>query len=437
MCEKKQTQARARVNRLKTYGRPLEIHFDAPDLSSDGGLLLVQKVDRSLNLTTRMASCLTDKRKGESQHSLLKMLAQRVYGICLGWEDCNDFDLLKSDPLYGRILGSQPATQPTLSRFENGVNFKDLYRLSLELVHIFVEGHQKSAPKQIVIDMDATDDPAHGQQEFEFYHGFYGKHCFLPLLVFCSCDGGDEELVGAILRPGNAHAGRRAAATLRRLVKMLQKAFPNTKILFRGDAGYALPEVYETCEELTVDYLISFAKNPRLLEMASPLMQAAVQIREETNEKVRLFGEVTYAAKTWTKERRVIVKAEAMAKGENPRFVVTNLDGDPESLYDAYCRRGDCENRIKELKLDLQSGRTSCHRFVANCFRLILHGLAFVLLSGLRKRLEGTELARSTMGQMRIKLLKIGAFVQCSTRRVLVRLPRSHPHRDLFQRLLT
>lgn len=409
--------------------------MDLPSLSSDGGLLVLKKLNDRLGLGQRMAACLTEYRNREGSHSLEKMLLQRVYGIALGWEDCNDFDTLKDDPLYRLALGEIPATQPTLSRFENAVLRKDLMRMSLELVQLFVDRHRENPPKQIVIDMDATEDPAHGQQEFEFYHGHYGKHCFLPLLVFCSVDGQDEDLVGAILRPGNAHAGRRSASVLRRLVSILRKAFPTCEFLFRGDAGFALPDMYTACEDLKISYLISLGKNSRLLEMAAPLIKSAREERNQTKATTRHFGDLMYAAGTWPHERRVVVKAEAMEKGDNPRFVVTNLTGAPEELYVQYCQRGDCENRIKELKLDLASGRTSCHRFLANCFRLLLHALAFVLLSALRRLLTGTVLARATMGQIRIKILKVGTLVQTSTRRTLIRLPRGHPHAELLRQL--
>lgn len=421
---------------IRSSSKRWEVCFDLPVLSSDGGLLLLKKVDESLGLTKRMASLLTDPRRSP-EHTKAKMLSQRVYGISLGWEDCNDFDALGSDPLYEATLGSKPASQPTLSRFENSVRARDLHALSLELVRLFVERHRKSPPKRIVIDMDATEDPAHGQQEFEFYHGFYGSHCFLPLLVFLSADEEDEDLVGAVLRSGNSHAGRRSAAILRRLVLVLKQAFPTTEILFRADAGFALPEIYETCEALDISYLVSLPRNPKLQSLAAPLMEAARKEKEEGGEKkVRLFGEFFYAAKTWTRERRVLVKAEIMEKGENPRFVVTNLQGDPQSLYQAYCKRGDCENRIKEMKRDLASGRTSCHKFLANAFRLLLHALAFVLLSAVRRLLAGTSLAKATMGRIRLELLKVAALVQTSTRRILVRLPRGHPRRNLLEQLL-
>jgi hypothetical protein len=426
----------ARLSNFKTAQKGFEIRFDAPVLSSDGGLLVLKKLDARLGLTARMATRISDARKGDPTHTVLKMLRQRVYGICQGWEDCNDFERLSSDPLYKQTLEAELASQPTLSRLENAVTYKDLLRLSLELVHQFVDSHKSSPPAQIVIDMDATEDPAHGQQEFEFYHGYYGRHCFLPLLVFCSVDGGEEELVGAILRPGNIHAGRRSASILKRLVLILKEAFPEVQIMFRGDAGFALPEVYDCCEGLGISYLISLARNSKLEALAGPFLQDARAKRRESKQIARVFGEIRHAAKTWTHERRVIIKAEAMEKGDNPRFVVTNLEGDPQALYERYCKRGESENRIKELKLDLLSGRTSCHKFTANCFRLLLHALSFVLLSALRRMLEGTALARATMGQIRLKILKVGVLIETSTRRVLARLPRGHPHADLLRELI-
>jgi hypothetical protein len=423
------------LNNLKTACKPVEIRFDLPSTSSDGGLLLLKKADKRLGLTARLAECLQDSRR-DPIHKDSKMLAQRILGICQGWEDCNDFDALRADPLFKLALGAAPAPQPTLCRFENRRVRQELYAMSLVLVELFIDRHRSCPPKRIVIDMDATDDPAHGQQQLEFFHGYYGRHCFLPLFVFCSVDGQDEELVGAILRPGNAHAGRRSGSILKRLVRMLRAAFPETQLMFRADAGFALPQVYETCESLGVSYLISLARNERLQEMAAPLMNESRAIHAEGGQKSRHFGEISYAAKAWPHERRVIVKAEVMKQGENPRFVVTNCPGDPEALYDEYCQRGDCENRIKELKLDLFSGRTSCHKFSANVFRLLLHAAAFVLLCEVRRMLSGTGLARAAMGQIRLKLLKVAAQVQLSTRRVLVRMPRGHPHAELLASLM-
>lgn len=424
------------------YSKPLldkvQVVLDAPQISSDGGLLLLRKTDERWGLTRRMGRCLSDsRRKGSVRHTGVKMLAQRVVGICMGWEDCNDFDDLRADPLYTICLDSEPAPQPTLSRFENAVTARQIYRISEELVRFYADRHSHKAPKRIVVDLDATDDPAHGQQEFEFYHAYYGRHCFLPLLVFVSADGAPMELVAAVLRPGNAHAGRRSAAITRRIVDILRQAFPLTEIVVRADGGYALPEMYALCEDLKLSYLISLPKNSRLIDLSTDLIDTSRAAALDTGQTSRVFGELSYAATGWPKARRVIVKAEVMVQGENPRFVVTNMQGDPKKLYEIYCARGDSENRIKELKLDLFSGRTSCHRFAANCFRLLLHALAFVLMTLVRELLAGTELAKKTMASIRLKLLKVAAIVEVNTRRILVRLPRAHPHAELLRALAT
>jgi len=411
---------------------------NAPDISSDGGLVLLMKTEERWGLARRMVAHLCDKRRQKSvTHSAWKMLAQRVAGICLGWEDCNDFDALREDPLYQVCLNGKPASQPTLSTFENSVGHRAIHAMSREFVRFFIDRHRGKPPKRIVLDLDATDDPAHGQQEFEFYHGYYGKHCFLPLLAFASADEGPMELVGAVLRPGNSHAGRRSVAVLRRIAEMLQEAFPKTQILLRADAGFALPEMYLACEELGLGYAISLPKNILLLYHSSELEDASRAQFAETGLKARLFGEFNYSAGTWPKERRIVAKAEVTAKGNNPRFVVTNLADDPEQVYGFYIARGDSENRIKELKLDLSSGRTSCHRFSANCFRLLIHGMAFILMTLVREGLAGTSLAKFTMGQIRLKLLKIAAIVEQTTRRLRVRLPRGHPHAALLIQLAT
>lgn len=418
--------------------RGVEILQDAPKVSSDGGLIALAHLDESLGLTRRMAACLKDPRKpGSVVHHMDKMLRQRVLGICAGWEDCNDFDALADDDLYRLVLGERPASQPVLSRFENTPGPGEIYGMSKALVDLFCELRAGQSPKRIVLDLDATDDPAHGQQEFEFYHGYYQTHCFLPLLAFASCDGGPMEILGAVLRPGNSHAGRRSSAILRRLVLRLRESFPGSEILVRGDAGFALPEMYETCEDLGLSYLISLPKNPSLRKLSGERMQEASAIYLQTEEKVRLFSSFGYQAGSWEVQRRVIAKSEVTSKGENPRYVVTNLQGDPEELYKLYVQRGDSENRIKELKLDLASGRTSCHRFLANAFRLMLHACAFALMSRLRQALEGTALARASFGQIRLKFIKIAAIVQRSTRRILIRLPRGHPHAELVRSLVS
>ena len=388
---------------------------NAPEISSDGGVVLLTKTQERYGLIRRMSGHLRDsRRKGSVCHSYSKMMAQRVIGICMGWEDCNDFDRLRDDPLYTVCLNGLPASQPTLSTFENAVGAKELRELCKEIVKFFIDRHRNKRPRRIILDLEATDDPAHGQQEFEFYHGFYQTHCFLPLLVFGSVDGSPMELLAALLRPGNSHAGRRSTSVLRRLARMLKEAFPDTEILVRADAGFALPAMYAACEELGLSYVISLPKNLRLEQLSMDLLAESRAQFLKTKHKARLFGEFGYAAGTWPEKRRVIAKAEVTAKGENPRFVVTNLNDDPEAVYSLYIARGDSENRIKELKLDLLSGRTSRHRYSANCFRLLLHALSFILMTLVRELLANTVLERSTMGQIRLKLLKVAAIVEQS-----------------------
>jgi hypothetical protein len=426
-------------------GKQLTATFDGGQLSSDGGLILLQQVDERLGLTQRLAAAIRDGRDPALvRQPLVTLLRQRIFGIACGYEDCNDFDALRADALFKLAAGGQPltgatlASQPTLSRLENAVGAQDLLRMSRALAELFVERHQAAPPARIILDADATDDPTHGQQELEFYHGYYDEHCYLPLLVYATADGGEQELVAAVLRPGNVHAGHRAVAVLRRIVERLRAAFPETEIVLRGDAGLALPEVYDYCEGAQLSYVISLAKNSRLLESAEPWMSEAAAIYAETGEKARRFGEFSYAAASWAHPRRVVVKAEVLAQGENPRFVVSNLrEAHPEAIYDdLYIRRGDVENRIKELKGDLLSGRTSCHKFLANQFRLLLHAAAFVLMQELRRLLAGTELAAAQAGTLRVKLLKVGARIRQTWRRIWVQLPTSYPWQRLWELVL-
>ena len=421
------------------------IQATAPNVSSDGGLLVLKKVNLRHKLTSRFASVILDRRAC-SDHTIEKMLTQRVYGIVMGWEDCNDFDALRRDLLYQVALDSDLASQPTLSRLENAVSSEDLDRMADVLVDVFVDRHLAKPPKRIVLDIDATDDPTHGRQEFDFFSFLYDCHCYVPLLVFGSCDGSPMEILAAVLRPGSAHPGKDAPALIRRLVERIQAVLPMTKILVRADAGFASPEFYDTCEDLKVKYLVCIGTNSVLERESASLMVQARALRDETGAASRLFGAFSYAAGTWKKPRRVIVKAEALPakeKARNPkvkdnaRYVVTNLDGEPQALYGEYCLRGECENRIKEMKLDLVSGRTSCHRFTANAFRLMLNAVAFALMGLVRDLLAGHELARSTVGQIRLKLLKVGVIVQEVTRRILVQLPPGHPHVPFLMKLLS
>lgn len=414
--------------------------FDGGSLSSDAGLLLLREVDKKLGLTNRLAECIRDGRvRSKVKVTVAEMLCQRIMAIAAGYEDCNDHDTLKSDPMLklasGRapITGGDLASQPTLSRFENSISSTQLWRMEEVLLELFMSGHRGSKVRRLIIDADATDDPAHGQQQFEFFHGFYDCHCFLPLLVYVTADDGEQELVASVLRAGNVHAGHRLVSVLKRIVPRLATQFPDAQIVFRGDAGMALPAVYDFCEDAGVDYVVSLAKNSRLLELGEGILRDARAIYEETGEKVRHFGEFLYAAQSWPRERRVVMKAEIVDKGENPRFVATNIsDLAAADLYDFYIDRGDVENRIKELKDDLLSGRTSCHLFLANQFRLILHSAAFVLMQALRKLLSGTEFADAQVSTLRTRLLKVGARVRETTRRIWLMMPTSYPLKELW-----
>jgi hypothetical protein len=425
------------------HTKPVVVSNDGGALTSDAGALLLRQVDNRLGLTRRLAECLADRRDpAKLRHDLLALLRQRIYQIALGYEDCNDADRLRSDPALKLAVGRAPleadlASQPTLSRLENAVSWHDCWRISEVLVGCYLQQHDRRPPARIVLDVDATDDETHGDQQLACFHGYYDEHCYLPLLVFAQAEGtGEQELIGALLLPGNVHGGHRAMALIKAMVKRLRAAFPDCHIELRGDSALALPEVYDGCEKLALPYTISLPKNERLTEMAGPWMRDAQAIHAETGEKVQVFGEFAYAAHSWSHERRVICKAEVMSQGENPCFVVTSRRSlEPKALYRFYCQRGDPENRIKELKLDLKADRLSCHRFWANQFRLLLHAAAYLLMQAMRKLLAGTEFARAQVATLRLYLLKVGARIRESVRRVWVQLPSAYPWFELWRRL--
>ena len=422
--------------------KPVVVRNDGGALTSDAGVLLVRTLDVQLGLTRGLARCLPDRREQKKvHHQILELLRQRIYQIACGYEDCNDADFLRSDPALKVAVGRSPqerdlASQPSLSRLENAISWRECWAMSEAFVASYIERHRSKPPAWIVLDTDATDDETHGRQQLSFFHGYYDEHCYLPLLVFAQAEGeGEQELLAAVLRPGNVHAGHRAMAIVARIVARLREAFPQTRLELRADSGLARPEVYEGCERLGLPYTISLAKNERLKALAEPWMRDARAIHAETGEKAQRYGEFHYAAESWPRERRVIVKAEVMSEGENPRFVVTNRHLAPEALYRFYCQRGDPENRIKELKEGLCADRLSCHRFWPNQFRLLLHAAAYILMQAMRAALAGTELACAQVTTLRLRLLKVGARIQESVRRVLVQLPSAYPWAYLWPRL--
>ncbi len=409
--------------------------FDGGRLTSDAGGLLLREVDRHLGLTTGLAECIADPRDpSKITHDLRTLLCQRIFGIALGYEDLNDHATLRDDPLFAILAGQRPdpetplGSPPTLCRFENAITHGSLSRMSEVFVDQFIASH-KRPPKELVLDFDPTDDRVHGNQEGRFFHGYYDSYCFLPLYVFC---GG--QLLCAYLRPSNIDAAMHSRAILKLIVKRLRRAWPKVRIIFRGDSGFCRWKLLRWCDKHDVGYVVGIARNKVLQRMAEPFMDEAKKAFEESGVKQRNFHEIIYAAKTWDRERRIIVKAEVLSKGPNVRFVVTNLADDPETIYDErYTARGDMENRIKEQQLGLFADRTSCHSFLANQFRLLLASAAYVLIEHLRRvGLAGTELAKAQVTTIRTKLFKIAARVTLSVRRIVFHLSSYCPYQQLF-----
>jgi len=412
----------------------LVVDFKGGAISSDAGLLLVRQLDEQLGFTEGLAGCLDDRRhRSYVKQSQLDIVRQRLYQIMAGYEDCNDADSLRHDPVFkgitGRLLSEEAlASQPTISRFENQVTVKELYRLALYLLQVYLR-RQKVPPSRVIIDIDSTEDEVHGHQQLSFFHGYYEHYVYHPLLVY---DGDSGELITAVLRPGNVHASRSVVSIVKRLVKKLRQAFGEVKVVVRKDAGFTVPRLYDYCEAEGLEYVIGLITNDRLLACAEELSETVRAAYAESRLKQRRFAETVYQADSWPHSRRVIIKVEHNDKGINRRFLVTNLTTLPEETYDFYALRGNCENRIKELKNDLKADRLSCHRFAANQFRLLLHAAAYVLLHALKQYLQGTVLANAQISTIRCQLLKIGAQVVQSCRRLWVHLASGHPLQTLF-----
>jgi hypothetical protein len=422
------------LNRQKVVG-----DFDGGRLTSDSGALLLREVDRQLGLTARLANCISDERAPEKIiHDLQSMLAQRIYGIALGYEDLNDHDTLRDDPVFQILAERSPdrdaplASPSTLCRFENALKRSSLWQLSSVFVEQFIDSFTRP-PKELVLDFDATDVPVHGCQEQRFFHGYYDSYCFLPLYVFCG-----QQLLCAYLRPSNIDVARHSRAILKLIVERLRQAWPEVRIILRADSGFCRWRTLRWCDRHDIGYVVGLARNPVLEAMASPFMQQAAQRFDRTGRKQRRFHEFHYAAGTWDRKRRVIVKAEHLPKGSNCRFVVTNLKETPSQIYNRrYIARGDMENRIKEQQLALFADRASCHKFLANQFRLLLASAAYVLFEHLRRTtLTGTELATAQVDTIRLKLLKVAARVRVSVRRVILHFSSTYPYQQLFTRLV-
>lgn len=411
--------------------RAVEAAFEGGDVSSDGGVLLLRKLERRLGLLHAVAQVLADPRDPDRvTHAMSDLLKQRVFGLCLGYEDLNDHAMLRSDPLMQTACERDTplASAPTLCRLENRATRAAAWAIHEVIVERFIASFA-TAPEELVLDFDATDDPLFGKQEGRFFHGYYDSYCFLPLYVFCG-----EQLLVAYLRPSKIDGAKHAWAVLALLVKRLRRAFPEVRIVLRGDSGFCRDRILTWCERHAVNYCVGLAKNARLNAATASMRERLAGQFALTREKQRAFEEFRYAAKTWHGERRVIARLEHMEQGDNPRYIVTNLTQDAAALYDElYCARGEMENRIKEAQLGLFADRTSCHYFNANQFRLLLSSLAYILIERLRAvALVGTDFARLQATTLRVKLLKIGAVILRNTRRVRVLLSSAFPYQAIF-----
>ena len=427
------------------FDRPLSASFDVPNASSDGGAVLLKAADRRLGLIARLAGALVDERQpGKVRHGLADLLGQRIYGLALGYEDANDAARLAEDPMHKLLLGRDPVTgdalasQPTLSRFENDVTRGELLAMSEALFETVLDRHRKRRRKvrRITVDLDVTDDPTHGAQQLAFFNGFYGSWCYLPLQAFLTFDREREQyLCAAALRPGNASTQAGALTFLTRIVDRLQERFPKARILVRLDGGFAEPELFEFLDFVGVDYVVAIAKNKVLEREAELDLIVARVLSEASGQTEHVYTDFTYAAGTWDRERRVVCKAEVVRLDDreprlNARFVVTNLRGKAQRIYErVYCMRGEVENRIKEL-FDVSLDRTSCRKFRANQLRVLLAAAAYVLLQELRLAARGTAWERAQVATLRLELLKIGVQVIASVRRLVLRLPSAFPYRD-------
>ena len=414
----------------------LGVRFDGGQVTSDGGLPWIVEAETALGVCAALAAQVPEWRRGGVRHSLERLVRQRVFQIACGYEDQDDADTLRTDPLCklacGRLPVSEPdlASQPTLSRLENAVDRHAVEQLAASLADLYIrERGRPKRPTRIVLDLDGTDDPAHGEQEGVAYHGYYRQHMYHPLLVF---DGETGHLITAVLRPGNVHGSRFVVLVLRRLLRKLRAAWPDVPIELRADSGFAIPRLDAWCEANGLDYTIGLIPNDTLEARAAPLLaEAQAQSDAQDGAKVRLADETAYQAGSWPQPRRVVFKAEILVKGPNTRFVVTTRPDEPLALYDWYVDRGEAENWIKDFKNALAADRLSDHRFWANAFRLLLHAAAFWLLDHLRRWLLSVQTARLQLDTLRLRVIKIGGWVRERTDSLIpdvcVHLSSHHP----------
>ncbi len=439
---------------LRVHGisKPVLARFDQPHASSDGGALLLKVIDDRLGLTWRLASVIRDRRQpGKVAHSLRDLLRQRVFGLACGYADCNDAARLGDDPIHKLLLERDPldgaalGSQPTLSRFENAVGHADLYRLGTAVADAVLMYHRErlgDGVRLITIDLDATDDPTHGQQELALFNGYYDTWCYLPLIATVTFNTEPmQHVVAALLRPGTGAATRGVRGLLRRLFTKLRALFPRARLRVRADAGFADAKLLAFLDAAGVEYVLGLAGNRRLDKRVRRLLGRARMQARTTDETATLYGETRYAARRWDRKRRIIMKAEVLcypgrSRKDNPRFLVTNLSHRPATVYTRlYCGRGDMENRLKELQHGVAMDRTSCSRFAANQLRLLFSVAAYVLFQVLQGCARGTAVGTAQVWMLREQLLKVAVWVERSVRRIVLHFPQTFPWRDAWQQL--
>ena len=439
---------------LKVHGisKPIIARFDQPQASSDGGAILIKAVDDRLGLTWRLASVIRDHRQpGKITHPLRDLLRQRIFGLACGYADCNDAARLVDDPIHKRLLERDPlegaplGSPPTLSRFENAAGRADLYRLGTAVADTVLLYHRERLGDRvplITIDLDATDDPTHGQQELALFNGYYDTWCYLPLVATVMFNTEPmQHVVAAVLRPGTGAATRGVRGLLRRLFSKLRTLFPNARLRVRADAGFAEGKLLAFLDAAGVEYVLGLAGNRRLDKRVRRLLGRARMQARTTGDTATLYGETRYAARRWAHKRRIIMKAEVLcypgrSPKDNPRFLVTNLPHRPATVYTRlYCGRGDMENRLKELQQGLAMDRTSCSRFAANQLRLLFSLAAYVLFQVLQGFARGAAVGPAQVWTLRERLLKVAVWTERSVRRIVLHFPQAFPWRDAWQQL--
>lgn len=414
--------------------RLIQADFSGGALSSDGGLLLLQRVDAIMGLSRAISAALPDPRNPDRiTHPLRHLIAQRLYAMCCGYEDLNDHDRLRDDPLMQTAVGTDRAlgSSPTLCRMEQRATRADLVALHEVLVEQFIATYNGKAPGELILDIDASDIPLHGDQELKEFHGYYDSYCYLPLYVFAG-----DAMLACVLRRSRIDGARHAAAAIKLLIDRLRQVWPETRFIVRGDSGFCRQRLICWCERHDVGYVIGVAKNARLKGEVAAWEDDMKSCYQHGGARQRRIEEFQYAAGSWKRQRRVITRLEYGARGSNPRFIVTNLTGTPDELYDrVYCQRGEAENRIKEAQLNLFGTRASSQKFLANGLRVMMAALAYTLMQRLKTlALQDTVLARATTATIRVRLLKIGAAIVANTRRIRVLLASNHPLQEAFQR---